>query len=89
MSTILVKPEEVEQTSSQFAAKHSDLQQLIQFARNQVSALQGSFQGNRATKFYGEWDSMQPGLEEALASLQRASELLKAAAAAFRQADLQ
>jgi len=89
MSTILVKPEEVEQTSSQFAAKHSDLEQLIQQARNQVSALHAAFQGNRANKFYGDWDSMQPSLDQALASLQQASELLKSAATAFRQADLQ
>ena len=85
--TIVVDPSQLNATSGQFTTKHGELEALVQYAKSQVGALQGSWQGNRANKFFGDWASMQPSLEAAIQTLEQTSLLLKSAATDFAAAD--
>jgi WXG100 family type VII secretion target len=87
MAQILVDPDQVDSTSAQFNTKRGELDTLINNARTMMNNLQASFKGQRSNAIMGEWQGMQSNLNNAVASLQQASDLLKRAAADFRSAD--
>lgn len=87
MPQILVDPDQVDSTSTQFSTKRGELDTLIQNARTMMNNLQASFKGTRATAIMGEWNNMQTSLTNATAALQQAGDLLKRAATDFRSAD--
>jgi WXG100 family type VII secretion target len=87
MAQILVDPDQVDGTSTQFSTKRGELETLINNARTMMTNLQASFKGQRSNAIMGEWNGMQTGLNNAVAALQQASDLLKRAAADFRAAD--
>jgi uncharacterized protein YukE len=70
-----------------FVQMSGDVDGLVSSARSTMSALEGQFKGVRATKIFGEWDSMQRGLDSAVESLRTAGELLNQAAKAFSDVD--
>ena len=88
MTQIRIDTAEVENASSQFQHKVSELNQLTAQAQNVINNLQASFQGQRANRIYGQWQELQPNLRNAIETLQFAGELLRRAAADFSQADL-
>lgn len=87
MAKIQIDPDQVESVSGQFSTKRGELDALIGQSNNLMKGLQGAWTGSRATKTFSEWESLRPNLQAAEETLQRASELLKAAAADFRSAD--
>jgi WXG100 family type VII secretion target len=87
MPQILVDPDQVDSTGAQFSTKAGELDSLIQNARTMMTNLQASFKGQRSTAIMGEWQNMQTNLNNATATLQQASDLLKRAATDFRTAD--
>ncbi len=87
MPQILVDPDQVDSTGTQFSTKRSDLESLINNAKTMMNNLQSSFKGTRATAIMNDWNGMQPNLTNAMTALQQASDLLKRAAADFRAAD--
>jgi WXG100 family type VII secretion target len=87
MAEIRINTAEVSNVGGQFSSKANELRSLIQQARSMMSNLQSGFTGNRATKIFGEWESMQKGLDGAAASLDQAATFLKNAATDFATAD--
>lgn len=87
MPQIIVSPENLNQTGVQFDTKRQELEALNAQARGYISALQGEWKGNRATRFFGEWEMMEKRLLDAIQTLQDASTLLKRASADFASAD--
>jgi WXG100 family type VII secretion target len=87
MSNIRVNTEGLSQTGVQFDTKRQELEALNSQAQGYVSALQGEWQGIRATRFFGEWQVMEGRLLNAIETLQEASTLLKRASADFSAAD--
>lgn len=87
MTTIVVSTSDVRSTSGQFHAKQSDLEALVSQAKSQMSNLEASFKGQRATRIFGEWQAMQPQLQAAIGSLKTAGDLLMRASTAFEETD--
>lgn len=87
MAQIIVSPEELDSTGTQFNAKSQELQAMVQQANSLVQSTLANWKGQRSSKFSGDWESMKKNLEAAVQTLQQTSELLKRAAADFRAAD--
>ena len=87
MADIRINPDDVDSTGGQFGSKRGELEALVGQANKLMAMLQGAWTGNRAQKTFNEWETLKPSLTKAVQTLQRASELLKAAAADFRAAD--
>jgi len=81
MPQIIVDPDQVDSTGSQFSTKRGELESLLSNARSLMS------KGQRATAIFNEWNGMQTSLNNAVTALQQASDLLKRAATDFRAAD--
>ena len=87
MADIRINPDQVDSVSAQFGSRRGELEALVAQANSLMASLQGAWTGTRATKTYNEWESLKPSLNNAVQTLQTASNLLKAAAADFRSAD--
>ena len=87
MAQIIVSPEELDSTGTQFNSKSQELQAMVQQANGLVQNTLANWKGQRAGKFSGDWEGMKKNLEAAVQTLQQTSELLKRAAADFRAAD--
>ncbi|OQY91985.1 MAG: hypothetical protein B6D41_08700 [Chloroflexi bacterium UTCFX4] len=87
MAQIIVSPEELDSTGTQFNSKSQELQAMVQQANSLVQSTLAGWKGQRASKFSGDWEGMKKNLEAAVQTLQQTSELLKRAAADFRSAD--
>jgi early secretory antigenic target protein ESAT-6 len=48
---IMVTPEELQQTSSQFNAKAAELEQMLQSVQSQIESLRSTWQGQAAANF--------------------------------------
>lgn len=89
MTKIMIDTAQVQNTSNQFNSKRGELDALVSQANNLMNSLQGQFTGQRANAIFGEWQSMQGNLKNAIQTLQQASDLLKRAATDFGTVDSQ
>ena len=89
MTKIMIDTGQVQNTGNQFNSKRGELEALVSQANNLMNSLQGQFTGQRANAIFGEWNSMQGNLKNAIQTLQAASELLKRAATDFGTVDSQ
>ncbi|RME57024.1 hypothetical protein D6779_09550 [Candidatus Parcubacteria bacterium] len=87
MTRITIDTAQVTQVGVQFQAKSNELAALHQQAKSLMNSLQGQFMGNRANRIFGDWESMQPSLLNAIETLEIAGNLLKKAAADFAATD--
>jgi len=87
MAQIKINPDQVDSTAGQFGSKRGELEALVGQANSLMASLQGAWTGDRANKTQQEWESLKPNLTNAINTLQSASDMLKAAATAFRGAD--
>lgn len=87
MTVIRIDTAEVNRISSDFTKKAGEIDALIKQARAAMNNLRGGFTGNRAKQAFGQWDSMQNGLDQANLNLQEAAKTLSNAAKAFSSAD--
>jgi WXG100 family type VII secretion target len=87
MPQILVTPENVEKTGNDIISKKQELEETVKRANSLVQSLKGEFKGNLANQVYGRWDEIYKDMPKAFERLQEAGDLLKRAAAAFRQVD--
>ena len=87
MADIRINPDQVEGIGGQFGSKRGELEALVGQANSLMSSLQGAWTGTRATKTFNEWETLKPSLTNAVQTLQQASNMLKAAATAFRGVD--
>jgi WXG100 family type VII secretion target len=87
MAQIVINPEEVAAVSSQFMTKRGEMDAVVNQAKSMMTNLSGQWKGQRSNKTFAEWSSLQPNLVAAIATLERASLVLKAAAADFSAAD--
>jgi len=87
MTRITIDTAQVAQVGAQFQAKSGELAALHQQAKSLMNSLQGQFTGNRANRIFGDWESMQSNLVNAIETLQVAGELLKKAANDFAITD--
>lgn len=87
MAKIVVDPQELSDTGSQWMTKRQEVDALIQQSRALANKLQGSWQGMRSTKFQNDYNEIEKGLKMAAETMQAASELLKRTSLDFSQAD--
>jgi len=87
MTEIRVNVGEVRDKGAQFQSRRGELESLVSAARGLMTALQGSFTGQRAQRIFQEWEGMQPRLTSAIETLQQAGDFLTRAAADFEAAD--
>ncbi|HEY4666970.1 MAG TPA: WXG100 family type VII secretion target [Anaerolineales bacterium] len=87
MADIRINPGDVTKTGNDFMKMSEDVEGLVSRAKGIMSSLESQFTGARATKIYGQWHDMVPGLASAVNTLQSAGGLLSSAAEDFSTAD--
>lgn len=87
MTEIRVNVGEVRDKGAQFQSRRGELESLVSAARGLMTALQGSFTGQRAQRIFQEWEGMQPRLTASIDTLQQAGDFLNRAATDFEAAD--
>jgi WXG100 family type VII secretion target len=87
MTEIRVNVGDVRAKGQEFQRKRGELEALVSSAKALMSALQGTFTGIRAQRIFTEWEGMQPGLTNAITTLETAGQFLTRAAVDFEAAD--
>ncbi len=87
MARIRVSPEQVRQVSSQFKQSSQQSQEIVNRLQNQITGLQGEWEGMSKEKFYGDFQTWQTNMRQFVELLNQISQQLDAIAARFEQAD--
>ena len=88
MTDIRINPDDVTRTGTDFGKMSNEVEGLVSRAKGIMSSLESQFTGARATKIYGQWHDMEPGLRSAVDTLKSAGDLLGSAARDFDAADM-
>ena len=78
----------IKAAGQQFIVKRGETETLVFQTRTLMSQYQGFLFGIRTKKLYAEWDTMQPDLEKAIATLKKAGDFLNQMYDLFTQSDL-
>lgn len=87
MANIQINPDQVQSVGTQFSTKRDELEGLVSQANTMLNNLFAAFTGARAGAIQNEWQSFQPKLRDAIATLEMTSGFLTRAANDFRDAD--
>lgn len=63
MARIALTPEELRGVASNFATKSTEMTEMLTFLRQQVSTLDGTFEGDAKTAFTNTWDEIAKQLD--------------------------
>jgi WXG100 family type VII secretion target len=87
MTVIRIDTGEVRSAGGKFVGMSGELESLISQAKTMMNNLQAQFSGQRAQVIFSEWEGMQPGLRNAVSTLEKAGGLLNKAATDFTEVD--
>jgi WXG100 family type VII secretion target len=87
MTEIRVTPESLEQKGGELISKKGQLEETIRGCNTMIENLRGEWTGNLAKQVFAKWDEIYPSFKTTYENMQAAGDILKKAAAAFRQVD--